>query len=322
MQLSNMQFSNKWLRIVLLIVGLVLLSSLPAIIDPYILQTIWLVLFFCVVSEAFNIGMFAGIISLGSHGYIGLGAYTFALLATRMGLSFVPALLLGGILALLIMSPFFTLLRLKGAYLIAATFILPEVLVAAIVYLRDLTGGAVGIILPVRSFSGLFAFLDYYLMLILTIAVILVSWYLSRSKYMYAFNAIYDDEDSAKMLGVNTTKYQVIAFAISIFFSALAGALWAYSKSYIDPYMVFSGDDMLLVVLATFLGGVRRTWGPIIGASFLVIVSELLRLQFSHVHEIVLGILIIVVCYFLRDGLIGTFPHFWSKLKKWLNEEK
>jgi branched-chain amino acid transport system permease protein len=220
------------------------------------------------------------------------------------------------------MSPFFTLLRLKGAYLIAATFILPEVLVAAIVYLRDLTGGAVGIVLPVRSYSGLLAFLDYYLMLILTIAVILVSWYLSRSKYMYAFNAIYDDEDSAKMLGVNTTKYQVIAFAISIFFSALAGALWAYSKSYIDPYMVFSGDDMLLVVLATFLGGVRRTWGPIIGASFLVIVSELLRLQFSHVHEIVLGILIIAVCYFLRDGLIGTFPHFWSKLKKWLNEEK
>ena len=161
------------------------------------------------------------------------------------------------------------ILRLKGQYFLMATMGLLELLREIITNL-SFTGGGQGITLPM--FPGGAATANhyfYYLMFGLMIVSILCTFYISRSSLGYAFRAIRFDEEAASVMGINPTMYKTSAWALSAFFTGMAGGAYAYWMSYIDPGEAFQMTPSIKMYLMMVLGGRGTVLGPIIGAFFI-----------------------------------------------------
>ena len=264
-------------------------------------------LMFMVLAQGWNlIGGLAGYPSFGNVAFFGIGAYTTGILMAKAGLSFFPSLALAALAgALAAVAIGFPVLRLRGHYFAVATFAAAEAMREIVNNLTGLTGGGMGLSLPLMAGGArAIGFFFYYLMFGLYLAALGVNAVVTRSRLGYGLLAIREDEEAAMVAGIDTTRYKVIAFALSAFLTALAGGIYAYWITYIDPANVFDviiGVTMLVMVL---LGGSGTLWGPPVGAVVLIVLTELVWARFLELHAAILGAVIILVVIFLPDGLV------------------
>jgi branched-chain amino acid transport system permease protein len=281
-----------------------------------------LVLMAAQLGVAWNIiGGYAGQVSLGQAAFYGLGAYTSTLLFTKFGINPWFAIPLGGLLAAGIsLAVGWSCFRLKGHYFAMATIAVAEII--QIVFTNwDFAGGAVGLNLPMEGGWKFLIFTDkepyYYLALGLLLLTLAVNYGIEKSFLGYYLRAIKDEPDAAQSLGVNLSLYKQIAFAISSFFTALGGSLYAHKELYIDPASVLHTGLSIKMALVSILGGVGTLSGPVIGAAVLTFIEEGTRMLFGGSGKgtdlIIYAALIVVIAVYYPSGVVGWVRGYLSK---------
>ncbi len=282
----------------------VLLAAGPAFLSRGSLNDIWNVAFAVILASSWNmLGGFAGQVSIGYSAFVGIGAYTTALL-TIAGVDPYLTLPLGALLAALfsfaVGLPTF---RLRGPYFTIATIGVSEavrVFAAGVSF----TGGSSGVRMPAGSFDFV---RNYFAMVLLAVVVVSLSAWVRGSPFGRALAAIRQDIDAAEALGVHSTKYKLLAHALSAALVAVAGGLFAVNFQYISPGSVFDFRLSLSIVLMPIVGGVGTIAGPILGAvlfSYLQIkMLSIPALRDSYLF--LYGGLLIVVMLFEPKGLVG-----------------
>ncbi len=297
---------------------LLLIMPLPMFLKGYPIRFFTTIFMYIALAQAWNIiGGFTGYISLGITGLVGLGAYLTAVFMTHQGLSFYVAAILSALItmlfSLIISGP---ILRLKSGYFAIATFAVAYILREVANNLTTITGGGMGIVLPMRGGS-----IDqsnsyfFYLMLAIAILATLTCYFISKSRLGYGLWSIKEDEDAANVLGINTRLYKVIAFGISSLFAGLIGSAYAYWLVFIEPISVFDQAMSIMVISMVLVGGAGTVYGPIIGTVFVTALSEFFWNKFLNLHQGILGVLLILIILFLPRGIIAIFKQDFKGAK-------
>lgn len=290
-------------RWVLLAAVFAALLVLPRFVTPYKLLTFTTVLCLAIMAQGWNfIGGYAGYAAFGNVAFFGIGAYTTGLLMlSKWQLSFFPALFAGALLSACVAAAIgLPVLRLKGHYFAIATLGVAEAFREVAGAWDSVTQGATGIDLPVRSDSAFF----YYAALGFVAAGVGLTAYLAKSKLGYGWVAIREDQDAARMLGINTTIFKVAAFALSAVFAAIAGGIIAYQNIHVAPNDFFKVEYTLQMIIACVIGGTGSVWGPLLGAAVYQLLSTFVWSHFLELHPTVLGAIIIFFVVFLPRGLM------------------
>jgi branched-chain amino acid transport system permease protein len=238
--------------------------------------------------------------------FFGLGGYTVGILMVKAGVSFFPSLIVAGavgiVVAILIGMP---LLRLKGHYFALASLGAAEAVRQIMDNLTDLCGGAMGLTLPQMAGKPAQVNLSfYYFMFILLILSFAATYYISKNRLGYALKAIKANEEAADAMGINTTLYKIVAWAISGIFTAIAGGIYAYWFTFIEPATVFDVMIVVKLFVILLLGGAGTVMGPLYGAFIFEGISEIIWSRFLNLHMGILGIIVILIVFFIPNGLI------------------
>jgi len=280
-----------------------LLLALPRLVSSYKLLTYTRFLLLALTAQGWNfIGGYTGYAAFGNVAYFGVGAYTTGLLMLgKWHVPFFPALLAGALLAAAVAALLgLPILRLKGHYFAIATLGIAEALAQVADTWDSLTEGSTGIDLPLKTEGEFF----YFTALAFVILGILATWLFARSKLGHGCVAIREDQDAARMLGINTTLYKVIAYSISAVFAAVAGGITAYQNIHVTPGDFFRIDYTLEMIIATIIGGAGSVLGPVLGAGVYQLLSTYVWSRFLELHPTVLGLIIVFFIVFLPRGLM------------------
>ncbi|MFO1364796.1 MAG: branched-chain amino acid ABC transporter permease [Burkholderiales bacterium] len=283
-----------------------LLAALPWCGNAVLVQFGISALLLATLAQGWNIiGGYAGYPSFGNSVFYGLGAYGVAIAMAQYQLPFWVGMLLAlglgvafaGLLGLAV-------LRLRGHYFAICTLGLALVM-TAIVSNLPLAGGNIGLVLPLLGNAALF----YELALGLLVLATLTVFWLARSRFGLGLIAIRENEEGAAVMGVNTTLYKVLAFMLSAAFTALAGGIYAYYITYIDPAGVFDlALNVKMIIMAVF-GGPGSVLGPVLGAFILSVISEILATKVTSVASMFFGIVIVVAVVFMPRGISHLVAH-------------
>lgn len=283
------------------IVGtLTILAAVPWIASPALIQFGISTLLLATLAQSWNIiGGYAGYASFGNSVFYGLGSYGTAIAMVQWHLPFGAGLALGAVLAVafavLLGLP---VLRLRGHYFAIATLALAEVMIAIFSNL-DIAGRNIGLVLPLLRGDALFYELSLGLLALTTLAIASIA----RSRFGFGLISIRENEEAAAVMGVNTTLYKVLAFALSGFFCALAGGIHAYWITFLDPVSAFDiGLNVKMIIMAVF-GGPGSILGPVVGAFLLSGVSEILSTEISSLAGLFFGVVIVTAVVFMPRGL-------------------
>jgi len=303
-------------RIIFLAIALAVLLLLPLsrpIIGGtfnYVMQMTTIGLMWVALATSWNlIGGYAGYISLGNNVFFGIGGYLAGGLLVFLGWSpFLTAILAGlagfglGLVVGLIT------LRTRGPAFIIATIAL--LLMAALIFDNwELMGGSNGLSLPLPQFPPQWTRVPFYLaMLAAAAGSVLLSWTVAHTKLGLGLRALAQDEVKAAVLGINTSRYKIIAFALSGIFPAVVGSIWGYSLTYLRPSIFFTIGIAAQMVLMAIIGGRGTVVGPAIGAILVVAVNEasVAQLGSSELNIVVTGGILIAVLLFFPLGIVGS----------------
>ncbi|OWG13318.1 branched-chain amino acid ABC transporter permease [Delftia sp. K82] len=323
-------FDSRTQRIWLAMAGALLL------LFPFMASDYWLYLA-CLVSinvagaTGLNILTgYTGLVSLGQAAFMGLGAYTVAILQARWGTPVLFNLLAGGFVAMLggivVGLPS---LRVKGLYLAIATIAASFIAHFLFANLK-LTGGTAGLTLQPATVFGVAldtSFRLYWVIVPVTLLMLLGAANLFRTRIGRAFIAIRDRDISAEVLGIPLLRYKLLSFGLSSFYAGVAGGLWAYFFRVVTPES-FPLLMSIFFLAAIIVGGMGSILGGILGAVFMTMVPELLKLIvdllpggselavfLSPVRTMVFGLLIIVFLVFEPQGL----AEMWRRLRRFFH---
>lgn len=277
---------------------LVHLAMETGIIDPFQQVNLYLMGINVIMAASLNLIVgFTGQFSLGHAGFMAVGAYVSAVMTLKLGQPFIVAILAGAIvsffLGVLIGLP---TLRLKGDYLAIATLGFGEIIRGVIVNI-DYVGGAAGL-------NGIPKLTNWTWLYVLTVLTILVLRNFINSTHGRACIAVRDNEVAAEIMGINTTRYKVLAFSIGAFFAGVAGALYAHYFFLIQPNtftFMRSFDTLVMVVL----GGLGSLTGSVVAAMAISGLNAAL-ISFGSLRMVIYAVLLIVIMIFRPQGLMGT----------------
>jgi branched-chain amino acid transport system permease protein len=308
----NALLKNRQLPVVLLALIAVVLPLFLK--NEYLLHLVILILLWTALGASWNLlGGYTGQVSFGHSAFFGTGAYVSLILHLKLGVSLWMGLLYAGIAASIIAIPIGAIcFRLRGPYFSLSILAFSEVLRLIVLHWKEVTQGAVGILLITTIVESKVSF--YYLLLIVTVIILFSVGYIVKRKWGFYFVAIRDDEEAAEALGIHTTRYKLYALIVSAFFTGVLGSLFANYTSYIDPYIVFHiGDVAIAMVLIVILGGIGTYWGPLVGAICVVLINEAFRLAFANASVLIYGAMIILVILFLPKGIVGSLKQYTGK---------
>lgn len=328
-------FQTIWIKfwMMLFIIALV---AVPFVTDPYLVYIIDISCIATIAALGLNILTgFTGQISLGHAAFLAIGAYTTAIFASTLNMKFWVCLPASGVAAacagLLVGIP---CLRLKGLYLAMATMSFGVVVEYVTVTWEDLTLGVRGISVPTLDVFG-YA-LDsneklYYFLVAVTALAVIAATNLVRTRVGRAFIAIRDRDIAAEVMGVNLTRYKVLAFAIGSFYAGVAGGLYAYVMHYIHPdHFTFLLSVQYLAMI--IIGGLGSVLGSVFGAVFVTVVPEFIKalaqtmtLVFPALEDkyddawniAAFGLLIMLFLIFEPKGLSGIWLRIKTCFKNW-----
>ncbi len=293
-----------------LILGLVLFIAaavLSLYLDNYELQVFTSLAMVAVLCWGWNIvGGYMGYPSLATAAFFGLGAYVDGVVQVQgapIWIGWLCAAIAGGLIALVMGG---ALLRLRGHYFAIGTIATVEVGREISSNWSDVTGGAIGMNLPIQlgspDFVGRFFF---FAMLGLALIAFLITIYVSCSRFGFGLRCIRQNEQAASMVGVSVFKYKVVAFLLSGVLAATAGGIYASMVAYIEPKDAFGIIMTLEVPVMVMLGGMGTVFGPLLGSVFYIILKEFVWAYFINWHTGILGLIIVAVIYLLPNGALG-----------------
>lgn len=281
-------------------VALVVVNILVATgsLDSYYTSVLGVVGINIILTTSLNlINGITGQLSIGHAGFMAVGAYTAGILSmhfqTPLVVNILAAFAAAAIVGVLIGLP---TLRLRGDYLAIATLGFGEIIRVVIQNLK-ITGGAFGLI-------GIEWIDNFFYIEIVAIVSVIIIWRIVNSAPGRALVAIREDEIAAETMGINTTAYKVMAFAIGSAFAGVAGALFAHRMAFISPsdFTFLKSIDVLVMVV---LGGLGSLTGAIISAVSLSLLPEFLRV-IDEWRMVIYPLLLVVVMLFRPQGLLGT----------------
>ncbi|MBU5427047.1 branched-chain amino acid ABC transporter permease [Tissierella pigra] len=276
------------------------------IIDSYLQLNIFLIGINIILAVGLNlITGFTGQFSLGHAAFMSIGAYTSAVFTAKLGQSFIVAILVSGVIAafagIFIGIP---TLRLKGDYLAIATLGFGEI-VRIIALNIDYIGGAIG-------FNDIPQYTNWTWIFMMTVATVFLIKHFINSYHGRACIAIREDEIAAEAMGINTTFYKVLAFAIGAFFAGIAGSLYANYFYFIKPdsFGFMKSIDILVIVV---FGGMGSIEGSILGAILLSIISLFLQ-GIPELRMVVYSVVLFAIMVYRPTGLLGKGEFkLWKK---------
>ena len=305
-----------WIGLMSLLVALLI----PLIfgINHYLLTVLIIMLVFIIYSSAWNLLALSGQGSLGHAAFFGIGGYTSAIIARSLGLHPLVTILAGGLFAAFIgVLIGLTCIRMREWFLAMVTFGFAIIVHTITTELSWLTGGWDGI--PVKKLIPVtipnYILYEYYAMLLITVVAIVIIYLITKSRVGLALEAIRENELEAKLMGINVMKYKLVAFAISAFFTGIAGALEIHHFGYITPE-VYGIDISFWPIIYSISGGLFTIGGPILGTVVITFIWEVLR-SFGLVYEgvILIGLVLILIVIFLPKGLVSIPEKIKARLR-------
>lgn len=295
--------SNLAIKLVSLILTFAIIQLLIYfdIINDYLQATLATICINIILAVSLNlITGFTGQFSLGHAGFMSIGAYACALITLRIPT--IPGFILGvfaGAVAAALIGGLVGLptLRLRGDYLAIATLGMSEIIRIVFLNLDNITNGAAGL-------QDIPQFANWKWLFIYTAGTVLIISNYIRSSHGRACISIREDEIAAEAMGINSTKYKVIAFTIGAFFAGIAGALYATTFNFIDP-KIFSFSKSIDILVIVVLGGLGSVSGSIIAAILLGVITTYLQ-SFANIQMILYSVLLIIIMIFRPQGLMGS----------------
>ncbi len=289
-------------------------------------QLVAMLLFYCALGQAFNIflGM-TGYVDFGYVAFMGVGTYGMALAITKLAhieglgiaiiiIGFVMALFMATLLSLAVGA---VALRLKGAYFAIATIGVNEGLRFFIEGAR-IWNGSEGLIFTAQlnqilgreTASTLMTFWADIMVLVIAVSAAVITLYYIRSKIGYALTALREDEDAAKVMGINVTKYKIIAFITSACFAGLLGAAsWALKTPYVFPPEVFEIHYTIEAIIIVLLGGSGTLLGPVVGGLIYGISKYYLSIFIPGFQLLIFAPIIIIIIVLFPEGVVGMLKN-------------
>ena len=304
------------MRVAFAIVALALvvaaLAAVPWLVSDYGLGFMVNLMCYLVLTVAW--ALFSGTtryVSLATAAFFGLGAYTVAMLIKEMPIyaTFGVALVLGTLMALLVGL---VTLRISGMFFVIFGFGLSELMRELLVWWEINKTHTMGryVFVPFNTT------MIYEHLLGLAVLVFLIGWLLRRTRLGVALLVIGDDETMARQAGINVPLAKVAIFVVSSVFMTAVGAVMAPRFGYLTPNFAFNPLISFQVVIMALLGGMQRLWGPVLGVVPLVLLSEFLQVRFPFWFSVFLGLVFMIIVYFLPRGITGLVEDGWRVLRR------
>jgi branched-chain amino acid transport system permease protein len=298
--------------VTLLVVAI--LAALPAVLGSYAVTVFVFIFFYAYLGQAWNlIGGYAGQLSAGHAAFVGVGAYTAALLSLEAGVTPWLGMLVGGALAALLGALIGYLgfrFGLRGFYFVLLTVAFAEI--CRIVALNtEAVGGALGLYITFTGDPRQFQFQDnrayYYVALTLMLVATALAFVLERRRFGIYLRAIRQDESACEALGVDTFRYKMAAMVLSSFLTGVGGTFYAFYLFSLQPNAVFGIPFSVEIVIRPIVGGAGTVLGPVLGSFILSPLAEISRLYvaqggWSGLHLVAYGILLVAVVLFVPQG--------------------
>jgi len=301
------------------------LVLLPGVLGSYAVTLFTWIFFYAFLGQAWNIvGGYAGQLSAGHAAFVGVGAYTAAVLFLRTGLTPWIGMLVGGAVAAALGAVIGYLgfrFGLRGFYFVLLTVAFAEICRIAVLN-TDAVGGALGLYLTFTGDPRQLQFRDprayYFVALALMVAATAIAAWIERRRFGAYLAAIRDDEAAAEALGVDTFKYKMLAIVISSFLTGVGGTFYAFYLFSIQPNAVFGIPLSVEIMIRPIVGGAGTLLGPVLGSFILSPLADLSRAYFqaagwAGAHLIVYGALLIAVVLFLPEG---AYPYLRRRLAR------
>lgn len=243
-----------------------------------------------------------GMLAMGNAAFMGIGAYSSAILTLNYGVPFAPAVAAGiAIPALTAFTIGRPTLKLSGVYLAMATLAFGEVVRIVVINAEKFTGGALGL-------NGIEQLTKWWHIALALFVTVLCLWKIRRSKLGRAFEAIKEDETAAGLMGIDVAAHKMFAFVLGAAIAGLAGALNAHLTFFIGPNE-FGFDRGIEILTMTVFGGIDSLAGPILGAVVLTLLPEFLR-GFADFRLMVNGFILVATVLYLPRGI-------WHPVRVW-----
>jgi branched-chain amino acid transport system permease protein len=319
-----------------MVILLISIIVFPFVVGRYTLYTTNLAGIYIIGAIGLNILTgYTGQISIGHAAFIAIGSYATTILGERAALPFYTIIPLSGIIATFIgVLVGLPCLRLRGLYLAMATMSFGIIVQYVLFQWDSLTHGALGMAAPSITFWGFNVDSDrkfYFLIAIIVFLLGFAAKNMMRMKIGRAFVAIRDRDIAADVIGVDLTRYKVMAFGISSFYAGISGSLFAYYTTHVNPeyFTIFLSVEYLAMII---VGGLGSILGSILGALFIGIVPEWLRIFFGFLNKsfhlsglvftqqlkvITYGVLIILFLIFESGGLFAIWQRIKTSFKSW-----
>jgi branched-chain amino acid transport system permease protein len=289
---------------------LAFLVILPFFLNDYYRDIMTLTCIYIVLALGLNIivGQ-AGLLHLGYVAFYAIGAYTYAIMSTRFGLSFWPGLVAGAataaVFAVMLGSP---ILRLRGDYFAIVTLGLGEITRIILNNWDSMTGGPNGIsqvgrpVLAGYVFHTTYDF--YYLILLMTVGTVYAMKRIMVSRIGRAWIAIREDEIAAEAMGINTFRLKLLAFVLGSAWAGLTGVFFAAKMAFVSPES-FTFFESVMILCMVVLGGMGSIPGIILGALLLITLPEVFR-DFQDYRMLAFGAALVLMMVFRPQGLLGS----------------
>jgi branched-chain amino acid transport system permease protein len=335
----------------ILLVTFAILAFLPIFVtDSFFLYILTLIFVFAIYAASWNFLASSGQGSLGHALFLGIGGFSSAIVGGRisialiglLGVEKVPigalsvliqvlVLLVGGVVSAGIgLLIGLACVRLKTWYLAMVTFGFSVIASTLSSQFDSFTNGINGFA-PTTFVPGGYPF--YILVISFAVASVAAMFLIMKSRMGLAFRAIHGNEAEARMIGINTAKYKLLAFVISTFFAGIAGGLYAFFTRFIDN-SIFAPANSFLPLIMSVIGGLGTVAGPIIGAIFFVSIQQIFALPgvvdylrtslgsyFPWVNNVgppisylIIGVILLLIVIFTPKGLIALFRRFYAYL--------
>ena len=319
---ENLLIKTKEWRNYLIVIAVVgVLPLVFKLVSPFWLHELFLIAIFGILAVSLNLILgYTGQANMAHGVLFGLGGYTSGLLVMRLGVNFWVTIPVAGIAA--VIGGFVVgqvTLRLRGVYFALATFAFMSLMLELYINLRGITEGLEGLMpIPKPSIAGLTlgpqqAIIWVYIALAFLLLTMFVTNRVVHSRVGRAFIAIRDNEDLAQSSGINTFWYKMLSFSIASFFAGIAGALYSSYHSMMSPgdcgIMVF-----LQIMVACVIGGMGTPLGPVLGAIFVVVAPEVLRVAQVY-YYLIFGVVLIIITIFAPKGIMGLITSLQVRLK-------
>ena len=318
----------KDLRTIALFVLVVML--VPALTSSgVVLNFVMTALYACLLAQAWNIlGGFGGQFSFGHALFFGTGAYAQAMLQIDGHLNAwlaLPLACLAGATVGAGVGAISFRYGLRGSYFALVTLAFAEVF-RILALSVPFTGAGVGLMLPLQSSAQAMQFENrsgfvVLLLALVTMGLLLTAW-LRHSRFGAYLQAVRDNEDAARAVGVNPLRVKLRATVMSAALMSAGGAMYVQIFQYIDPGIAFGPHTSVEALVGAIVGGMGTLWGPVVGALALHVLADLTRNLFGQlpgINMVIYGSVLVVIVMFLPRGIAGSA---WSVRTLWSHADE